>query len=39
MKRILVAVDGSEPSRRAAQRAAEMAQRLGLGLLLVHVLP
>jgi len=37
--RILVAVDGSEPSRRAAVRAAELARRLGEGLTVVHVLP
>lgn len=39
MKRILVAVDGSEPSQRAAARAAEMAPRLGLGLTVAHVVP
>ncbi len=39
MKRILVAVDGSDPSKRAAMRAAEMAPRLGLGLTLAHVMP
>ena len=39
MKRILVAVDGSEPSKRAAARAAEMAPRLGLGVTLAHVMP
>src|SRR5256886_8096958 len=37
--RILVAVDGSDPSRRAAVRAAELARRLGEGLTVVHVLP
>ena len=37
--RILVAVDGSDPSRRAAVRAAELARRLGEGLTIVHVLP
>src|SRR4051812_50116645 len=36
--RILVAVDGSDPSRRAAVRAAELARRLGEGLTVVHVL-
>ena len=39
MKKILVAVDGSDPSKRAAQRAADMAPRLGLGLTLVNVMP
>lgn len=39
MKKILAAVDGSDPARRAAQRAAEMAPRLGLGLLLATVVP
>lgn len=39
MKKILVAVDGSDPSRRAAARAAEMAPRLGLTLTLAHVAP
>jgi nucleotide-binding universal stress UspA family protein len=39
MKKILVAVDGSQPSQRAALRAAEMAPRLGLGLMLAHVVP
>jgi universal stress protein E len=37
--RILVAVDGSDPSRRAAVRAADLARRLGEGLTVVHVLP
>ena len=37
--KILAAVDGSEPSVRAAKRAAEMAPRLGLSLALVHVVP
>ena len=39
MRRILVAVDGSEPSRRAARRAAEMAPKLGLSLAFIHVVP
>lgn len=39
MKRILVAIDGSDPSLRAAARAAEMAPKLGLGLTLAHVVP
>src|SRR3954466_9645554 len=37
--RILVAVDGSDPSRRAATRAADLARRLGSGRPVVHVLP
>jgi nucleotide-binding universal stress UspA family protein len=37
MKCILVAVDGSEQSLRAATRAAEMAPKLGLSLSFVHV--
>ncbi|TMA20949.1 MAG: universal stress protein [Deltaproteobacteria bacterium] len=37
--RILVAVDGSDPSRRAATRAADLARRLGESLTVVHVLP
>jgi nucleotide-binding universal stress UspA family protein len=39
MKRILVAVDGSDPARRATARAADLASRLGYGLTIVHVLP
>jgi nucleotide-binding universal stress UspA family protein len=39
MKRILVAVDGSEPSLRAARMAAEMAPKLGLSLAFVYVVP
>ncbi len=38
MKRILVAVDGSAPSIRAAQRAAAMASPLGLSVTLMHVM-
>jgi nucleotide-binding universal stress UspA family protein len=39
MKRILVAVDGSDPARRALQLAAEIAQRFEAKLTLVSVLP
>lgn len=39
MRRILVAVDGSEPSRRAVRRAADLAAKYGAELLLVNVLP
>src|SRR5918911_2075740 len=39
MKRILVAVDGSDPARRATARAADLASKLGYGLTIVHVLP
>lgn len=39
MKRLLVAIDGSEPSKRAAQTAAAMAPKLGLALAFVHVVP
>ena len=38
MKRMMVAMDGSAPSKRAAQRAAEMAPKLGLALSLVYVM-
>jgi nucleotide-binding universal stress UspA family protein len=38
-KRILVAVDGSEPSLKAVRMAAEVAQRFGARLTLVHVVP
>jgi nucleotide-binding universal stress UspA family protein len=34
---VLVAVDFSEPSRHAARMAADMANELGLGLLLLHI--
>jgi len=37
MKWVLVAVDGSEPARVAATRAAELATRLGEGLALLYV--
>src|SRR6267154_199085 len=36
--RILVAVDGSDPSRRAATRSADLARRLGGSLTVVHEL-
>jgi nucleotide-binding universal stress UspA family protein len=39
MKRILAAVDGSEPSLKAARMAAEMATTFGSTLTLVHVVP
>ncbi len=39
MKRILVAVDDSEPSLRAARLAADIAVRFGAKLTLVHVVP
>ena len=39
MKRILVAVDGSEPSLKAVRMAAEAAVRFGAKLTLVHVVP
>ncbi len=39
MKRILVAVDGSEPSLKAARMAADIAVRFGAKLTLVHVVP
>ena len=39
MKRILVAVDGSEPSLKAARMAADVALRFGAKLTLVHVVP
>jgi nucleotide-binding universal stress UspA family protein len=39
MKRILVAVDGSEPSLKAARMAADIALRFGAKLMLVHVVP
>ena len=39
MRRILVAYDGSEPARRALDRAAEIAQAMGATLTVVHVVP
>jgi nucleotide-binding universal stress UspA family protein len=39
MKRILVAVDGSEPSLKAARMAADVALRFGSKLTLCHVVP
>jgi len=39
MKRILVAVDGSEPATRGARLAAEIAVRFGARLTLVYVVP
>ena len=39
MKRVLVAVDGSDPSLKAARMAADVALRFGSRLTLVHVVP
>jgi nucleotide-binding universal stress UspA family protein len=39
MKRVLVAVDGSDPSLKAARMAADVALRFGSKLTLVHVVP
>lgn len=39
MKRILVAVDGSEPSSRGARLAADIAVRFGARITLAHVVP
>ena len=39
MKRILVAVDGSDPSLRAVDLAADLAAKYQAELLLVHVMP
>jgi nucleotide-binding universal stress UspA family protein len=39
MKRILVAVDGSEPSLKAARMATDIALRFGAKLSMVHVVP
>jgi nucleotide-binding universal stress UspA family protein len=38
MKKVLAAVDGSEPSQRGARMAAEMAHKFGAHLTLTHVL-
>lgn len=38
-KTLLVGVDGSEQAQRAADYAANLAEKLGAGLLLVHVVP
>ncbi len=39
MKRILIAVDGSEPSLKAARMGADIALRFGAKLSMVHVVP
>lgn len=39
MKKILVAVDGSDQSKRAARLAADIALRFGASLTLMHVIP
>jgi nucleotide-binding universal stress UspA family protein len=39
IQRVLVAVDGSDPSLKAVRMAAEVAQRFGARLTLVHVVP
>ena len=39
MKRILVAVDGSESALKAARMAVEIAEKFGSKLTLVHVVP
>lgn len=39
MKRILVAIDGSEPAARGARMAADIAVRFGSRLTLVYVVP
>jgi nucleotide-binding universal stress UspA family protein len=39
MKRILVAVDGSQPSIKAARMAADIALRFGAKLTVIHVVP
>lgn len=38
-KNILIAIDGSELSTKAAQHGAELASKLGAGLTLFHVVP
>ena len=39
MEKVLVAVDGSEPSLKAARWAADIAQKFGATLRLVYVIP
>ena len=39
IERVLVAVDGSDPSLKAVRLAAEMAGRFGAKLTLIHVVP
>ncbi len=39
IKRVLAAVDGSDPSLKAVRMAAEVARRFGAKLTLVHVVP
>ncbi|HEY0096159.1 MAG TPA: universal stress protein [Archangium sp.] len=39
MARILIAVDGSPPSSRALEFGASLAAKLGVGLVLLHVMP
>jgi nucleotide-binding universal stress UspA family protein len=39
MARILIAVDGSPPSLRALEFGASLAAKLGVGLVLLHVMP
>lgn len=39
MARILIAVDGSPPSQRALEFGASLAAKLGIGVVLLHVMP
>ena len=39
MARLLIAVDGSPPSLRALEFGASLAAKLGVGVLLLHVMP
>ena len=39
IKRVLAAVDGSDPSLKAVRMAAEVARRFGAQLTLIHVVP
>jgi nucleotide-binding universal stress UspA family protein len=39
MRRVLVAIDGSEPAVRAARMGADVAARFGAGVTLVYVVP